>query len=447
MMDIRRIVRRSGVTGIRGRGLVLALLISLLRLWHLGHAADFACTAGDVACLIQAINTANANGEANTITLEAGTYTLTAVDNTTDGPNGLPSITSSMTIGGDSTATTVIEGNPNFRMFHVAATGALTLEQLTVTGAGSDALKGGGILNAGGTLTIIQSTIAHNFADAGGGISNSGVLTILNSTIVENHSNGGGGGGISHTDGVVDITNSVIVGNAAEVATGGGLFNRTNGTVTITHSTIASNFADAGGGIINGGGTMTIATSTIVNNGASSGTGGIVNGGTLTVINSTVAKNTTTNSDGGGIANFGTLTVLNSTVSGNAALGARIEGSGGGILNSGTVQLQNTILALNTAPNGKGPDCFGTVTSLGNNLLGDPTDCTISVQASDLTGDPRLDAFTDDGTPGHGRFPILPDSPAIDAGNDAACLPTDQLGQPRVGPCDIGAIEFQPIDP
>jgi hypothetical protein len=34
------------------------------------------------------INTSTANGQANTITLEADTYTLTAVDNDTDGPNG-----------------------------------------------------------------------------------------------------------------------------------------------------------------------------------------------------------------------------------------------------------------------------------------------------------------------------------------------------------------------
>src|SRR5919201_1384987 len=63
------------------------LLLSLVSLAPPSQAADFACTAGDVACLIDAINTANANGEENTIPLEAGTYTLTAVDNDTDGPN------------------------------------------------------------------------------------------------------------------------------------------------------------------------------------------------------------------------------------------------------------------------------------------------------------------------------------------------------------------------
>src|SRR5262249_6130202 len=109
-----------------------------------------------------------------------------------------------------------------------------------------------------------------------------------------------------------------------------------------------------------------------------------------------------------------------------------------------SVALQNTILALNTATAGTAPDCVGPITSLGNNLIGDPTGCTITLQPSDLTGDPGFDAFTDNGTPGNGHFPLLPTSHAIHGGNDAACPPTDQLGQPRVGVCDIGAIEFQP---
>src|SRR5215471_14375135 len=62
------------------------------------QAENFQCSGGDVACLIAAINEANANGQQNTIRLEAGIYTLTGVDNTTDGPNGLPSISSSLTV-------------------------------------------------------------------------------------------------------------------------------------------------------------------------------------------------------------------------------------------------------------------------------------------------------------------------------------------------------------
>jgi hypothetical protein len=151
----------------------------------------------------------------------------------------------------------------------------------------------------------------------------------------------------------------------------------------------------------------------------------------MTILNSTIANNLI-----GGINNLGTLTILNSTIADNQAQSNR----GGGLAGSGMVLL-NTILARNTAR--QGPDCVGTVTSLGTNLIGDPTGCTITLQPNDLTGDPGLDTFTDDGTPGNGHFPLLPTSQAIDAGNDAACPRTDQLGEPRVGPCDIGAIEFQ----
>src|SRR4029450_6905141 len=95
-----------GVTGVLALGLALALPLPV---W----AKTFHCGAGDVACLIDAINAANANGEKNTIRLEAGTYTLTAVDNTIDGlnggPNGLPSITSPLTLRGAGPDTSLLE--------------------------------------------------------------------------------------------------------------------------------------------------------------------------------------------------------------------------------------------------------------------------------------------------------------------------------------------------
>jgi hypothetical protein len=175
--------------------------------------------------------------------------------------------------------------------------------------------------------------------------------------------------------------------------------------------------------------------------------GGIWNRGTLVITNTTIAENSNDLSffapGGDGIANdAGTLLVINSTLADN--FGEPSFGRGGGILNlneSGTVLLQNTLLARNTE--GTGPDCSGPVTSLGHNLIGDPTGCTITLLSTDLTGDPGLGDFIDDGTPGNGHFPLLPGSPAIDAGNDAVCPRFDQLGEPRMGPCDIGAIEFQ----
>jgi hypothetical protein len=106
------------------------------------------------------------------------------------------------------------------------------------------------------------------------------------------------------------------------------------------------------------------------------------------------------------------------------------------------VLLQNTIIARNDFSRGPS-DCSGPVTSLGNNLMG--TGC-VPLQPSDRTGDPGLDTFTDNGTPGNGHFPLLSTSQAIDAGNNAVCLRKDQLGRRRVGPCDIGAIAFRDKD-
>ena len=117
--------------------LVMAALFGLLVRVHPTPAADFACAAGDVACLIAALHAANATGEADTITLAVGTYTLTAVDNDSDGPNGLPSITSPLTIAGAGADTTILEraaSAPSFRLVHVAAIGALTLEGVTLRG-------------------------------------------------------------------------------------------------------------------------------------------------------------------------------------------------------------------------------------------------------------------------------------------------------------------------
>ena len=53
------------------------------------ESAVFHCAGGDVPCLINAINQSNINGESNTIRLEAGTYSLTEVDNLVHPPSML----------------------------------------------------------------------------------------------------------------------------------------------------------------------------------------------------------------------------------------------------------------------------------------------------------------------------------------------------------------------
>ena len=386
------------------------------------QAKTFHCGAGDVPCLIAAITEANTNGQKkNRIQLDAGTYTLMAADNDTDGPNGFPSITSDLDITGarDEATGTIIERQARtstFRLIHVAATGQLTLKRLTLRGGGYlpflfPRLSGGGLFNRGGTVTITDSTLTNNVASFGGALYNDG--------------------------GTVTLTHSILSGNkATPFSGGGGLFND-RGTVTLTRSTLANNLSvTRGGGILNSG-TVTITDSAIVSNRGYEGPGGIDNAGILTITNSTLSGNS--GRTVGAIWNlFGTVTILNSTISGNFST----FGSGGILNLAGTVALQNTILALNsTGARFTGPDC-NAVTSLDNNLIGTTLNCTIILQQSDLTGDPGLASFTDDGRPGNGHYPLLPTSRAINAGNDAVCPERDQLGRERHHPCDIGAVEF-----
>jgi hypothetical protein len=234
------------------------LSLSLLLLGpERGHAAVFNCASGDVACLISAITSANSTPEADTITLAAGTYTLTVVNNTTDEANGLPSITSPIAITGAGIAT-IIErapGAPLFRLFHVAATGTLQLTGLTLRNGGDGPMP-----------PNFLPPERPQFPGNGAGIFSAGSLT-LSHVVLKDNSSGEGGGGLYNI-----------------------------GTTVATHTTFRDNSArnlieDGGGGLANGpGGTATITNSAIVRNHAG-GASGIANKGALTLTNVTLSEN------------------------------------------------------------------------------------------------------------------------------------------------------------
>ena len=353
-----------------------------------------------------------------------------------------------------------------------------TLEVSNSTISGNSAASGGGIYNQG-TLEVSNSTLSSNSANLrinanGGGINNTGTTSVFNSTFINNSAgaNGGaGGGGISNA-GILLLSNSTFNNNLARAnisGEGGGIFNAGTGTLYVSNSTFNGNsVVDGGGGIYNGG-TMTVSNSTLSNNSAADG-GGIYNFGTMTVSNSTISGNSASGNStlggrsavGGGIYNGGTLTLVFSTLTLNSAA----EGSGvynepglvvvGPFIPSpGSVSVRNTIIAANLLnKNGINPDVFGTFNSFGYNLIGDGTGSTgFSEGQADIVGtsdrpiDPRLAPLNFNGGPTQ-NFALLPDSPAIDAG-DPTLLDTDpttdQRGLPRVvnGRSDIGAYEVQ----
>ena len=379
------------------------------------QAAEFTCASGNVDCLLTAIRAANGLSGPSTIQLAPGTYTLTVVDNDTGSPNGLPSVTSTLTIQGADAQTTIIEraaDGPDFRLIHVAPTGTLTVHGLTLqrgrvtTGTSfAEPSRGGGVFNDGGHVIIRRSRLVGNRAV--------GTFAV--------------GGGLSNNLGTVILDSSTLADNSSELAIGA-----------------------SGGGLATSGGSVTIRNSTIVGNRASgreTNGGGVASTGTTlgTIVNSTIAGNEAIGrfGTGGGLwIGSGQWSIGSSTIAGNTAGG--IASAGGGLYSlTGLVTLQNTIVAHNFASGGL--ECAGTViSSLGHNLIENPSGCGVALRPNDRTGDAGLAIYTDDGAPGRGHWSLLPTSQVIDAADAATCPPADQLERPRLGVGDMGAAEFSP---
>jgi hypothetical protein len=311
---------------------------------------------------------------------------------------------------------------------------------LSVSGGGASRVfeVPGGVTAAISGLTVWKGLATGSpgaFAE-GGGILNHGTLTLSGDEVRDCQAvNGGNGGGI-FSDGLLFAVNCFIHDNQvtsldSAFGKGAGLF--TNGTAGLTGCTISNN-------------TGVGDTNASQNQGGTFG-GGIFNqsDGVLTLIDCTVTENKVEKGNGvafgGGIQNNGSAVIRNSTIVFN-----RSESDSGGIhtvVNS-TLQLFDTIVAQNNAP--FNPDIDGAVTSLGHNLIGNPTGAT-GLSASDLqnitvVGDEFL---ADNGGPVP-TVALDSTSPAVNAGDATGAPATDQRGFHRVvdGAIDIGAFEFQP---
>jgi hypothetical protein len=495
-------------------------LISGLILWNLplrpAYAATFdvdrtddnagatACTAAANDCSLRgAIIAAGTSAGPDTINLPAGTYTLSGSALILD---------SEITLQGAGAASTIIQADASptaalYRVMIVTTSGVVTLSGVTVRhGGGGTALNGGGIYNSG-ELLITNGTIVSNnravFGEGGGrggGIYNdsTGQLWVVNGAAVSNNTATIAGGGIyngnfldlqlatiaantaSSGGGLYDITGDVTInlssfdGNTAPNDYGGGAILTENGTMYISYTSFSNNQGYEGGAIragIEGNPMLVISSSTFSGNIASgefsSGGGAILLlGGGAMIYNSTFSGNSTTTSGGGIFVRFGSLTLLSDTITNNTADSDNSgDGDGGGLFLDSNSDMGNTILAGNTDLSGGGPDCAsaqGTLNSLDYNLIGNTTGCTIGGNtANNITGaNPLLGALQNNGGPTSTHLPQA-GSPAIDAGDNAACAATpinnlDQRGEPRpidgdgngTAVCDIGSVEvaFVPVE-
>jgi beta-glucanase (GH16 family) len=130
-------------------------------------------------------------------------------------------------------------GGSTFRLAHS------TVSDNTTTGA-----DGGGVYAFfGATVEIDDSTLSGNVAsNVGGGIRMLGNATLRNSTLSGNSSLAWHGSAIFHTDGVMNLVNTTVTGNAAPPGTAAvfvGTFTPASATLNIVNSIVAGN-NDAG---------------------------------------------------------------------------------------------------------------------------------------------------------------------------------------------------------
>lgn len=296
--------------------------------------------------------------------------------------------------------------------------------------------NGGGMYNNNSSPTLTNVTFSANSADNGGGMYNNSSNPILTNVTFNGNSAfdaaPSNGGGLYNNNSSPTITDGTFFDNYAE-NDGGGIYNN-NSNPTLTKVTFASNGADNnGGGIYNHSGNTIITGSALFDNAAGDGGGIYNNSSILEITNSTLSDNTAA-FIGGGIFNLGTLRLTNNTLSDNSA------GDGGGIYNDGALSYLNTIVANSIS----GGDCsnLGDITLNTNNLVEDGT-CSAA-----FSGDPSLGPLADNPFSGTGgstqTHALLPDSQAINKGDNSGCPATDQRGavRPQGATCDIGAYEF-----
>ena len=317
--------------------------------------------------------------------------------------------------------------------------------------------RGGGMLNDNASPTVTNCTFRNNTADLGAGMANvnSSSPTVTNCTFTENT----GGGMYNSGSSSPTVTNCTFTENTGR--DGGGMYNSGSSSPTVTNCTFSGNTAGLGlglgGGMYNvNGSNPNLTNCTFSGNSARVAGGGMANriSSSPTVTNCTFSGNTA-GDEGGGMYNVesSSPTVTNCTFTENTA------SFGGGMHNyfSSSPTLTNCILWSNS------PDEVSNVSSTPtiaysdvagsggsdawNPLLG--TDGGGNIDADPLFVDPLgLDglAGTEDDD-----VRLLPNSPAINTGNDAAVpvdVTTDLDGLPRVV-CgvDMGAYENQSPPP
>jgi predicted outer membrane repeat protein len=302
---------------------------------------------------------------ADRIVLAAGaSYVLTQPNNVADGYNGLPPITSDVTIAGNGATIRRSAGfGPAFRLFVVLQDGGLRGEDLMLAnGHANGAAGGGAILGLAADVTLVRSRLSGNESSCDGGAVSifGGSLTVIESQFESNLSTCSGGA-IYVLEGAATLRDSVLRANLAFGGGGGGMMVSGTGSAELLRVTIEDNrgILDGGGLLAHGASTrVLLVDSRILGNEIRRASGQPRGGNGGGLANGRI-------DNGAGLATLvdgGEMTLVATEVRGNRATrdpGVSGVGYGGGIANAGRLRVQGgSLIADNEVVAGGGGGIF-----------------------------------------------------------------------------------------
>ncbi len=332
------------------------------------------------------------------------------------------------------------------------------LDGFTITAGNADGpipefASGAGMYNWNGSPTVANCAFAGNSAGFSGG----GAMcnrdgsnpTVRNCSFLRNQALADwGGGGMCNFGSSPTLTDCTFTGNLG-ADNGGGLDNWYGSNPMLVNCAFIENRAGTGGGIhAYGECSLTLINCAFTGNTSSTDGGGIcVSLDSSAQLVNCLFLNNSASSEGGGAygSHQSNVTLINCTLINNSAQ----TGGGAYVWHGSALTLTNSILWGNTASQGSQIAIASTshpssADVLYSDVQGGQEDayidsgCTLTWGPGNLTAYPLLTADAH----------LLPTSPCIDAGDNAAVPPSvliDLDGKPRIvnGTVDMGAFELQ----